>query len=88
MKLLHAAFDNEENLASVTVHLSLDELALIYRVVGHTAPRTITDASGGHQRWGEALDDVATGAGNIINTFFENGVDDIAPKFSAFQVGK
>ena len=84
MRLVKVEFDAEESPKEFTVSMSLDELALLYRLSGHIAPKRITDLSG-DVRWGNALYDLADGAGGFLNKFFESGPDDVIPKFSPCQ---
>ena len=84
MKLKEAAFDEEENPATFTVSMPLDELALLYRLVGHISPKRITDLSG-DVRWGNALYDLGEGLSGILNTFYEDGANDVIPKFDVYE---
>lgn len=80
MKLVRVDFDDEENPAAYTVSLPLDEMAVLYRLAGHIAPKTITDLSG-DVRWGNALFDLAEGASVCLNRFYDAGADDVIPMF-------
>jgi len=80
MKMTAATFDPDGTLATVTVTMPLDELAVLYRIFGHVAPKEITDLSG-DVRWGNAFYDLADTAGDILNRFFEDGANSVIPKF-------
>lgn len=73
-------FDSDEQPEEFSVVLSLDEVALLYRLTGHISPQRITDASGA-VKWGNALFDVAGCLGGMLNRFFDAGIEDVAPKF-------
>ena len=83
MKLIRVEFDPEEAPSEFTVSMSLDELALLYRLSGHISPKRISDLSG-DVRWGNALYDLADGAGGFINRFFDGGPDDVVPHFEVY----
>lgn len=84
MKMRAAAFDDDQEPERFTVEVSLDELALLYRFVGHISPARITELAG-DVRWGNALYDVADGISTIFNTFFDDGVNDVIPRFGVYQ---
>lgn len=86
MRMTSASFDGDENPTEFAVVMSLDEMALLYRLSAHIAPKTVTEAFS-NIRWGEALDDLATGAGSILNRFYEDGPNDVIPKPRAPVVG-
>lgn len=79
MKLIRVEFDDAENPERFVVEMGLDEMALLYRLTGHVSPKTITEAFGA-VRWGEALDDLASGAASILNRFYEDGANDVIPR--------
>ena len=79
------SFDDEEMPTSATFRLSLDEIAVLYRFTGHVAPVDISTASGS-QKWADASDEVASCLGSFINRYWENGVDDVAPRFSVDSI--
>ncbi len=85
MRMIAATFDEEEALETVTVVVPLDELAVMYRLSSEISDYAVTNASGGNARWGNAHNGFDNGAGNIFNTFFENGVDDVIPRFKQFD---
>lgn len=85
MKMTEAKFDDDEKLSEVTVTLPLDELAVLYRLTGHIAPKAITDASG-DVRWGNAFYDLAYSAGDILNRFFEDGANSVIPRFKPIAI--
>lgn len=90
MRLVRVDFDAKEAPSVFTVSLTLDELALLYRLTGHIAPKRITDLSG-DVRWGDALYELADGAGGFLNRFFDAGPDDVIPRFDVYkpdQVGE
>jgi hypothetical protein len=84
MKLVKVDFDEEENPATYTVSMGLDEMAVLYRLAGHIAPKAISDLSG-DVRWGNALYDLAEGASVCLNRFYDDGANDVIPKFHPFQ---
>ena len=77
MKMKIATFDEEGDLETITVTMGARELGLIYQVFGHISPQAIMDAF--YSPWAlmsSVLEDICE-SGSIINTFYENGVEDI-----------
>jgi hypothetical protein len=81
MKLVRIEFDED---AKITMSMTPDELALIYRLTGHISSARITDAARG-AKWAEVLADVASGSASVFNMLYENGVDEVLPRFDLFE---
>ena len=80
-RLNATTFDQDERLETVTLTLTVDEVAVLYRFVGSVAPKAVSDATG-DVRWGNALYDVADClSGAVLNRFFEGGADDVLARF-------
>lgn len=77
MKLLNVTFNGEEEPepTEFTVTIPLDQLAVIYAVVGHMAPKTLTNET--ELRWGDALSYLGDDVGSIFNMFYDDGFDDV-----------
>lgn len=82
MKLRNACFDADEKLERVTVEMSANELALIYRLAGSLRSLDITNTAGAE--WAAVLYDVCD-AGSILNQFFDEGADALIPSFNLFR---
>ncbi len=76
MKLKAVQFDDDENPKMFTFDMTLDEAALLYRFVGSTQTKLV--ASHG-QRWVEALNGLCA-VSTALNNFYDDGVDDVAPR--------
>lgn len=88
MKLQRVDFDADEEPASAVFELSIIEMALLYNLTGRTAPVDVTTAGGRDQKWGEALDDIASClSGAFFNRFYENGANEVCvPKFGITEI--
>lgn len=88
MRLQRVDFDAEEEPTSAVFELTITEMALLYNLTGRTAPIDVTAAGGGDQKWGEALDDIASClTGSFFNRFFDAGADEVCvPKFGITEI--
>lgn len=87
MKLLRVDFDDEEMPKTAQFELTVTEMVLLYNLTGRTAPLYVTQASGGHQAYGEANDDIASClSGAFFNRYWEGGVDDAGPRFGVTEI--
>lgn len=87
MRIDRIDFDDEEQPASITVKMSVQEAAVLYRFTGHVAPLFVTQAAGGDQQWGEASDRIAAClSSSFFNRFWENGINDVAPEFDVVAI--
>lgn len=75
------AFDDDEKPTEATFTCSVDELALIYNVTGTVAPVDI-EKVGGSYRWVEANEEVASAISSFFNRFWDNGVEECAPRWN------
>jgi hypothetical protein len=82
VKVKGVQFDDEEHPSEFTVSMTLDELALLYRLAGHLPPRAVIDAFGG-QRWADALNALSD-AGSILNMYYEDGPNDVIRRANLF----
>ena len=55
---------------------------MLYNLTGRIAPLFVTLAAGGDQKYGEASSEIAACVGSFFNRFWDDGIDDVAPKFS------
>lgn len=79
MKVKSIELDEDEMPERVLVEMTLDEAAVVYRLTGGIAPRTVSRALLG-TRWGEALDGVATClSGAFFNRFWDDGANEVVP---------
>lgn len=86
MRLQRVDFDTDETPVTAVFELTLNEIVLLYNLTGRTAPTDVTAAGGRDQKWGEALDDVASCLGGaFLNRFYEGGASDF-PKFSVYEI--
>lgn len=87
MRVTQINLDDDEMPVSAQCLLTLDEMAVLYRYTGHVAPTDITTASGnGNPRWAEASSGVACCVGSFFNNFYEDGVDDVVPRFGVAEI--
>lgn len=87
MKILRVDFDDEAMPKSAQFELTVTEMVLLYNLTGRVGPRFVTEASGGHQIFGEASDDIASClSGNFFNRYWENGVDGAGPRFGISEI--
>lgn len=84
MKVVQINLDDDEMPVSAQCLLTLDELAVLYCYTGHVAPVDITKAWG--ERWAAASFEVACCVGSFFNNFYENGLDDVAPRLDIHQI--
>jgi hypothetical protein len=82
VKIKDVKFDDEEHPSEFTVSMTLDELALTYRLSGHLSPKRVEDAFGS-ARWSEALNGLSE-SGSILNMFYEDGPNDVIRRANLF----
>lgn len=89
MKIRRFDLDDDEELATITVEMTVDEAALIYAFVGNTSPKQVTEVSG-WSKWAEVLNEVANGlSGGIFNRWYEAGWSEVGPKgFGKVKLGE
>ena len=69
----------------VTVEMTTDEAALVARLTGALASRTVNRALR-DVRWGVALESVYSAlAGGFFNRFWDDGVNDVIPHWPDFN---
>lgn len=78
MKMIAATFDEDQEPATFTMTMSVQEMALVYAFVGHVSPAAVTETSGSVE-WGNVLYDLADAVGIIGNTFYDDGWRQVSP---------
>lgn len=81
MRVRNITLDEDENPDRVLVEMTLDEAAMMLRLVGRLSPRMVLNALGDH-RWYNASSDIYSClAGSVFNRFWDGGVDDVIPRW-------
>ncbi len=79
MKVRRFDLDENEDLQTLTVEMTLDEAALFYAFVGQISPKRVADASG-DPRWSAALLEAAECLGNAFNRWYDEGWAEVGPR--------
>ncbi len=85
MRLKNAHFNKREELETVDVNMTTQELALIYQIFGQISPNEIVEATGGPY-WTDVLQDLCQ-SGTILGIFYEEGAREVLQPFE-FRGGR
>lgn len=85
IRSIHLDPNDDDAVVSADVNMTLDELALMYRVFGSVSRHSVVTASGSASM-GDALNEICDGITGVVNRFYDGGIEDVAPRFDAGMI--